>query len=65
MEDQILIAADRPGERADVLLARQVEGLSRSAAARLLEQGAVLRRGVPLGKSALTAPGDVLEVTLP
>ncbi|MCD8004189.1 MAG: RluA family pseudouridine synthase [Oscillospiraceae bacterium] len=65
MEDQILIAADRPGERADVLLARQVEGLSRSAAARLLEQGAVLRRGVPLGKSDLTAPGDVLALTLP
>ncbi len=57
--------ADRPGERADAFLARSVEGLTRSAAQRLLEEGAVTLGGAPVRKNYRTAPGDVLEVALP
>ncbi len=64
-EKELLITADQDGERADVLLARKVEDLSRSAAAKLLENGSVTRRGNPVGKSELMECGDVLAVTLP
>ena len=36
-----MLTADRDGERADVFLSRSVPELTRSAAQRLLEQGAV------------------------
>ena len=38
---QVTLTADKTGERADAFLARCVEGLTRSAAQRLLEEGAV------------------------
>lgn len=57
--------ADRPGERADVFLARVVPDLTRSAAQRLLEAGAVRLAGRPVRKNYRTAPGDVLEVDIP
>ena len=57
--------ADQSGERADAFLARTVEELTRSAAQRLLEDGAVTLNGHPLKKNYKTTPGDVLEVALP
>ena len=57
--------ADQLGERTDAFLARTVDGLTRSAAQRLLEDGAVTLRGKPLKKNYKTTPGDVLEVVLP
>ena len=57
--------ADQNGERADAFLARTVEELTRSAAQRLLEEGAVTLNGRPLKKNYKTVPGDVLEITLP
>ena len=57
--------ADQSGERADAFLARTVEELTRSAAQRLLEDGAVTLNGRPLKKNYKTTPGDVLEVALP
>ncbi len=57
--------ADQAGERADAFLARTVEELTRSAAQRLLEEGAVTLNGKPLKKNYKTTPGDVLEVVLP
>ena len=46
MEEEILsIIAEESGERIDALLARTVEDLSRSAAQRLIEKGAVLLEG--------------------
>ena len=39
--------ADIPGERLDAFLARSVEGLSRSAAQKLIENALVLRNGKP------------------
>lgn len=45
--EPILLRADRAGERADQLLARLVPELTRSAAQRLLEEGAVTPRRPP------------------
>ena len=59
------LTADRAGERADAFLARCVPDLTRSAAQRLLEDGAVTLGGRPVKKNYKTAPGDMLEVTLP
>ena len=39
--------ADTAGERLDAFLARSVEGLTRSAAQRLLDEGCVLVNGKP------------------
>ena len=59
------LTADQAGERADAFLARAVPGLTRSAAQRLLEEGAVTLAGRPLKKNYKTTPGDVLEAALP
>ena len=59
------LTADREGERADGLLARLVPDLTRSAAQRLLERGAVLLDGRPARKNDRLTPGQGLTVTLP
>ena len=59
------LRADRTGERADSFLARTVEGLTRSAAQRLLEEGAVRKNGTPVKKNEKLTEGDVLVLSLP
>ena len=59
------LTADQAGERLDAFLARSLPDLTRSAAQRLLEEGAVTLGGKPTKKNTKTAPGDVVEVTLP
>ena len=59
------ITAQESAERIDALLARSVEGLTRSAAQRLLEQGAVTKDGVSVKKNYKTTAGEVFEVLLP
>ena len=54
-----------PGERADQFLAGAVPGLTRSAAQRLLEEGAVLLDGKPAKKNQRTELGEVYLVRLP
>ena len=49
------LTADREGERLDAFLARSVPDLTRSAAQRLLERGAVTLRGRAAKK--MTRPG--------
>ena len=61
----LLLKADRDGERADQLIARLAPELTRSAAQRLLEEGAVTLNGAPIKKNYRAAAGDVLEVVLP
>ena len=61
----LTLTADREGERADALLARLVPGLTRSAAQRLLERGAVTLDGSPVRKNDRPIPGQVLEAVLP
>ena len=64
-EDFLLISAEESGERIDALLARTIEGLSRSQAQRLLETGCVLLRGAAVRKNYKCAAGDTFAVTLP
>lgn len=59
------LRADRTGERADSFLARTVEGLTRSAAQRLLEEGAVRKNGAPVKKNEKLTEGDTLVLSLP
>ena len=65
MDDNIVIYAEESGDRVDALLARHIEGLSRSAAQRLLEEGRVLLRGAPVKKNYKCAAGDAFFVQLP
>ena len=53
------------GERLDSFLAARLPGLTRSAAARLIETGQVLVDGKPARKSAKLAGRETVEVTLP
>ena len=59
------LTADTSGERLDAFLARSMEGMSRSAVQRLIENGNVLRGGKRCRKNDRLEPGDVLTVTLP
>ena len=60
-----LITADRPDERADQLIARSIEGLTRSAAQKLLDEGRVTANGKALKKNARPDAGTVLTVDIP
>lgn len=64
-ENIILVTARESGERIDALLARTVEGLSRSAAQKLLEDGCVTMAGVPLRKNYKCTAGDCFVLRLP
>ena len=57
--------ADIAGERLDAFLARSIEGMTRSAAQKLLEEGCVLRAGKPGKKNDKLNIGDPIQVTLP
>ena len=57
--------ADIPCERLDAFLARSVEGLTRSAAQKLIEEGAVTRGGRPGKKNDKLNIGDEIVLTLP
>ena len=43
----MIFVADISGERLDAFLARSAEGLTRSAAQRLIDEGCVTRNGKP------------------
>ena len=57
--------ADIAGERLDAFLARSVEGMSRSGAQKLLEEGNVLLQGKPGKKNDKLNIGDTVSVTIP
>lgn len=61
----MILYADTAGERLDAFLARTVEGLSRSGAQKLLEDGCVLRCGKPGKKNDKLNVGDEISVTIP
>ena len=63
--EALILTADQAGERVDVFLSRSIENMTRSAAAKLLEEGAVLLCGKPVKKNYKMSIGDALEVTLP
>ena len=57
--------ADIAGERLDAFLARQAEGLSRSAAQKLIEDGLVTRNGKPGKKNDKLNLGDEIVYAIP
>ena len=57
--------ADIPGERLDAFLARCAEGLTRSAAQKLIEEGHVQRNGKPGKKNDKLNIGDTIDYCLP
>ena len=61
----MIFYADVPGERLDAFLARTVEGLTRSGAQKLLEEGCVHRSGKPGRKNDKLNPGEEISVTIP
>ena len=61
----LTLKAENAGERLDAFLAENVEDLTRSAAQKLLENGAVTANGKVLKKNDKTAPGMVVTVELP
>ena len=61
----MILFAETAGERLDAFLARSVEGMTRSAAQRLIEENCVLRNGKPAKKNDKLNIGDSVEVTIP
>ena len=61
----MILIADTAGERLDAFLARSVEGLTRSGAQKLLEEGHVTRNGKPGKKNDKLNPGDEISLTIP
>ena len=59
------LKVEADGQRADQFLAQALPQLTRSAAQRLLEEGAVTRNGLPVKKNYKTCLGDELVVVLP
>ncbi len=61
----MILYADMAGERLDAFLARQAQGLSRSAAQKLIEEGAVTRNGKKARKNDKLNIGDAVEYEIP
>ena len=61
----MILYADVPGERLDAFLARCAENLSRSAAQKLIEEGAVTRNGKKGKKNDKLNVGDAIEYEIP
>lgn len=65
MEPIILTAPPNEGKRLDAFLAEAAPGVSRSAAARLIESGSVLVDGRLASKSCRLMGGETVALTLP
>ena len=61
----MILFADTAGERLDAFLARSVDGMSRSAAQKLIEDGCVLRCAKPGNKNDKLNMGDEISVEIP
>ena len=62
---EAVVSPQEAGARVDAFMAGHCEGLTRSAASRLIAQGLVHCNGKPVAKSARLAAGDVLVVEVP
>ena len=58
----VIVNADRENERLDVFLTRTVEGLTRSGAQKLMDEGLVTVNGKPGKKNTRINPGDQICV---
>lgn len=59
------LIADQNGERLDAFLTRSIEGMSRSAVQKLIEDGHVRRNGKPGKKNDKLSIGDSIDYTIP
>ena len=57
-ENIVTIVAEESGDRVDALLARSIDSLTRSAAQRLIEDGAVLLGGKAVKKKMRQGKGE-------
>ncbi|NLO47512.1 MAG: RluA family pseudouridine synthase [Clostridiales bacterium] len=62
---RIIPEAEHAGMRLDVLLASKIDGLSRSAAIRLIDMGRVTVEGLKVKKNWKVVPGCSIEVEMP
>lgn len=62
--EQYIVSEEHSGARADVFISA-VSELSRSAAARLMEEGNISLHGTPCNKKTRLCTGDVLTITRP
>ena len=62
---QFPLTVPEPGGRADAVISAALEGVTRSAAQRWLEEGRVTQNGIPLKKNAKLRSGDRLLITPP
>lgn len=65
MTEIYTIIAEESGERIDALLAREIDGLTRSHAARLIESAYVTLHGKPVKKNHRVREGDVFLAAMP
>ena len=65
LNELITVIAQESGDRVDALLARSIEGLTRSAAQRLIDEGCVLLNGKSVKKNYKCSVGDEFSVSLP
>lgn len=65
MTETYTIIAKESGERIDALLAREIDGLTRSQAARLLENAAVTLRCAAIKKNHKVTAGELFIVEIP
>ena len=61
----MILTASMDGERLDAFLSRSAEGLSRSAAQKLIADGTVRLKGSPARKNHRLRVGDSVELTIP
>ena len=61
----MILIAEISGERLDAFVARTAEGLTRSAAQRLIEDGCVKRNGKTAKKNDKLNIGDEISVEIP
>ncbi len=61
----MLLTADQSGERLDAFLSRVCDGMSRSAAQKLITEGNVLLNGKSAKKNDRLTPGDEIQLTIP
>ncbi len=65
MEPILLTTETADGKRLDAFLAERIEGMSRAAAAKLIEGGSVLLNGKAAAKSCKLTGSETVSVTLP
>ncbi len=65
MSKPIIIKVDKPGERLDLYLAREIDDLSRARAQQLIKDGLITVEKAKAKQSYIVKTGDVIEVEIP